>query len=68
MERELRAHGKQWEVLHEAAVRDSAAISQLEACRDELEEELKERSLTVKHLEGLLQEVGLTHPLQLYSD
>jgi hypothetical protein len=56
-EKELRAHTRHWEALHEAAVRDTAAISQLEAHRDELEEELKERGRAVKHLEGLLQEV-----------
>lgn len=59
IERELRSHGKQWEALHESAAKDAAAITQLEAYRGELEEELKEKSRTVKHLEGLLQEVGL---------
>lgn len=59
VEQELRAHGKQWEALHEASIRDASAISQLAASRDELEEELNEKTHTVRHLEGLLQEVWL---------
>ncbi len=58
VEAELRAHSKQWEGLNEAAIRDSTTITQLSACQDQLDEELKERTHTVEHLEGLLQEVS----------
>ncbi len=57
MEQELRAHRRQWEALHEAGERDSAAISQLTASKEQLEKELEERRENVQHLEGLLEEV-----------
>ena len=59
VEQELRAHSKQWEALHEGTLRDNAAIAQLTASKEELEKELQENGQTVKHLEGLLQEVGV---------
>ena len=57
LEQELRAHGQQWEALHEASIREAAAVNQLTARKDQLEEELAEQRETVRHLEGLLQEV-----------
>ena len=57
VERELRAHEKQWEVLREASERDSEVIGQLTASKEQLERELQERVDNVRHLEGLLEEV-----------
>lgn len=57
VERELRAHSKQWEEHQEVAQRDANTISLLTACKRELEGELLDRQGNIRHLEGLLQEV-----------
>lgn len=57
LERELHAHGQQWEAVQEASVREAAAVSQLTSRKEQLEEEMAEQRETVRHLEGLLQEV-----------
>ena len=57
VELEVRAHRRQWEALHEASERDSAAIAQLTASKEQLEQELQERRENIRHLEGLLEEV-----------
>ena len=57
VEKELRAHERQWEGLREASERDTEVIGQLTASKEQLERELQERADNVRHLESLLEEV-----------